>query len=133
MVLWGIPSTSKPMSINEWTMMKDDLEKEMVGLAQDIVRRNIGFGNKKYGDVPPKVLYDFIVIKKYAQSVLVALLDIVENPRCEIATQYKKVVNNKNCRLDEESIKGMLLEQDRKQPIKFLLKLLIMIFKIIGY
>ncbi len=112
----------KPMSINEWTMMKDDLEKEMVGLAQDIVRRNIGFGNKKYGDVPPKVLYDFIVIKKYAQSVLVALLDIVENPRCEIATQYKKVVNNKNCRLDEESIKRYATragsEATYKVPVK---------------
>lgn len=112
----------KPMSINEWTMMKDDLEKEMVGLAQVIVRRNIGFGNKKYGDVPPKVLYDFIVIKKYAQSVLVALLDIVENPRCEIATQYKKVVNNKNCRLDEESIKRYATragsEATYKVPVK---------------
>ena len=112
----------KPMSINEWTMMKDDLEKEMVGLAQDLVRRNIGFGNKKYGDVPPKVLYDFIVIKKYAQSVLVALLDIVENPRCEIATQYKKVVNNKNCRLDEESIKRYATragsEATYKVPVK---------------
>lgn len=36
----------KPMSVGEWTMMKDELEKEMVGLAQDIVRRNIGVGNQ---------------------------------------------------------------------------------------
>lgn len=95
----------KPMSIGEWMMMKDELEKEMVGLAQDIVRRNIGVGNQKYGDVPPKVLYNFIIIKKYAQTVLAALIDIAENPRCEIMTQYKKVGNNRNCRLDEESIR----------------------------
>lgn len=95
----------KPMSVGEWTMMKDELEREMVGLAQDIVRRNIGVGNQKYGDVPPKVLYNFIIIKKYAQPVLAALIDIAENSRCEIMTQYKKVVNNRNCRLDEESIR----------------------------
>jgi hypothetical protein len=95
----------KPMSVGEWTMMKDELEKEMVGLAQDIVRRSIGVGNQKYGDVPPRVLYNFIIIKKYAQTVLAALIDIAENPRCEIMTQYKKVGNNRNCRFDEESIR----------------------------
>lgn len=95
----------KPINIGEWTMMKEELEKEIVGLSQDIVRRNIGIGSLKYGNVPPKELYDFIVIKKYAKSVLVSLMDIAENPRCEIITQYKKVVNNKNCRLDEESIR----------------------------
>ncbi|MBD5448925.1 MAG: DUF2357 domain-containing protein [Lachnospiraceae bacterium] len=95
----------KPMNVGEWTMMKDELEKEMVGLAQDIVRRNIGIGKLKDGNLPPKILYDFIVIKKYAQSVLSALLDIAENPRCEIVTQYKKMANNRNCRLDEESIR----------------------------
>lgn len=95
----------KPMSVGEWTMMKDELEKEMVGLAQDIVRRNIGIGKLKNGNLPPKVLYNFIIIKKYAQSVLSALLDIAENPRCEIVTQYKKTGNNRNCRLDEESMR----------------------------
>lgn len=95
----------KPMSIGEWTMMKDELEKEMVGLAQDIVRRNIGIGKLKDGNLPPKILYDFIVIKKYTHSVLSALLDIAENPRCEIVTQYKKMANIRNCRLDEESIR----------------------------
>ena len=95
----------KPMNIDEWTMMKDDLESEMVGLAQDIVRRNIGIGKMKKGDVPPKILYDFIVIKKYSQAVLSALLDIAENPRYDIITHYKKVTNNRNCTFDAESIR----------------------------
>ena len=96
---------AKPMSVDEWTMMKEELEKEMVGLAQDIVRRNIGIGKQKYGNVPPRMLYNFIIIKKYARIVLAALIDIAENPRCEIMTQYKKVGNNRNCRFDEESIR----------------------------
>lgn len=112
----------KPMDINEWTMMKDDLEKEMTGLAQDIVRRNMGLGNMKYGNLPPKVLFDFIVIKKSAQKVLMSLIDIAEAPRCEIVTQYKKIINNKNCRLDEESIRRYATragsEATYKVPVK---------------
>lgn len=112
----------KPMNMGEWIMMRDDLEEEMIGLAQDIVRRNIGLGNTKKGNLPPKVLYDFIVIKKYAQAILVSLMDIAENPRCEIMTQYKKIVNNKNCRLDEESIKRYATragsEATYKVPVK---------------
>lgn len=95
----------KPINVDEWMMMKDEVEKEMAGLALDIVRRNIGMGKLKDGDIPPKILYDFIVIKKYAQPVLGALLDIAENPRCEIVTTYKKMANNRNCRLDERSIR----------------------------
>lgn len=95
----------KPMSLGEWTMMKDELEKEMTGLAQDIVRRNIGIGNLREGNLPPKALHNFIVIKKYAKQILTALMDIADNPRYEIVTRYKKVLSNKNCRLDEESVR----------------------------
>lgn len=38
----------KAMSKKEWKMMKDDLEKEVRGLAQDIIQKNIGIGNKKH-------------------------------------------------------------------------------------
>ena len=61
-------------------------------------------------------------MRKYSQSLLVALLDIAENPRCEIVTEYKKVGNNKNCRLDEESIRRYATragsEATYKVPVK---------------
>lgn len=46
----------KQMSIPEWNMMRDDLEKEVVGLAQDLIRRNIGIGDVSSGKIPPKLL-----------------------------------------------------------------------------
>ena len=39
-------------------MMKDDLEKEVRGLAQDIIQKNIGIGNKKH----KKFLHEFYMI-----------------------------------------------------------------------
>ncbi len=112
----------KQMNLEEWTMMKDELEHEMAGLAQDLIQKNIGFGNGKNDDLPPKILWDFIVIKKYAQAVLASLLDIAENPRSEIATQYKRVINNRDCRMDQESIRRYATragsEATYKVPVK---------------
>lgn len=95
----------KPISIHEWTVMKDDLEREMVGLAQDILRRNIGLGFNKPGNIPPKVLYDFMVIHKYAKQILTSLIDILENPRYEIRTEYREVPDNFQHDLDAETVK----------------------------
>lgn len=112
----------KQMDLEEWTMMKEELEEEMVGLAQDLIRKSIGFGNGKNDDLPPKNIWGYIVIKKYAQAVLAALLDIAENPRSEIATQYKRVINNRDCRMDQESIRRYATragsEATYKVPIK---------------
>ena len=46
----------KAMSKKEWKMMKDDLEKEVRGLAQDIIQKNIGIGNKNI-----KILFCFLL------------------------------------------------------------------------
>lgn len=112
----------KPMSSQEWVMMKEDLEKEIRGLAQDIVRRNIGIGGYKEGEIPPKALYDFLVIKKYSKKVLNALVDISENPRYEIITQYENVSNNRNCIFDAETVKRYVMkagsEATFKTPVK---------------
>lgn len=95
----------KPFSENEWSMMKDDLENEITGLAQDFVRRNLGIGKRQQGDLPPKVLHDFIIMQKYSKKILSALIDIVDSPRYQITTRYKKVLDTKNCRLDERSVR----------------------------
>lgn len=95
----------KPFNENEWSMMKDDLEKEITGLAQDLVRRNLGLGKKRQGCVPPKLLHDFIVMQKYSKKILPALIDIVDSPRYQIITKYKKVLDTRNCQLDEKSVR----------------------------
>lgn len=95
----------KPFDIDEWAMMRDDLEKEITGLAQDLIRRNLGIGTSREGKLPPKILHDFIIMQKYSNRILPALMDISENPRCQITTCYKKVIDTKNSRLDERSVR----------------------------
>ena len=95
----------KPFSVDEWGMMRDDLEQEITGLAQDLIRRNLGIGGIKEGKLPPKILHDFIIMQKYSKRILPALMDISENPRCQIITHYKKVIDTKNSKLDERSVR----------------------------
>lgn len=108
----------KPMSGQEWIMMKEDLEAEIKGLAQDIVRRNTGIGRFKEGDIPPKLLYDFLVIRKYSKNVLNALVDIAENPRYEIITQYENVPSNRNCVFDAETVKHYVMKSGSEPTFK---------------
>lgn len=114
----------KPVSVAEWHMMRDDLEREIRGLAQDIVRRNMGLGDGKSEKLPPKALYDFLVINKYSKNVLMALVDIADNPRNEIMTTYESRAKNKsgNYKFDSETIKRYVMksgaEPTYKVPIK---------------
>lgn len=110
----------KPISLSEWKIMRDDLENEIKGLAQDIVRRNIGIGNTHNEKVPPKILYDFLIIKKYSQNVIMALMDIAENPRSEIVTSYQDILANKSDKyqFDKETIKRYLMKSATEPTFK---------------
>lgn len=112
----------KPISSLEWIMMKEDLEREIRGLAQDIVRRNIGIGNMGNGNIPPKALYDFFVIKQYSRNVLYSLIDIAENPRYEIVTEYEFTSTEINNAFDAETAKRYVTragsEPTLKKPVK---------------
>ena len=114
----------KPVSKNEWIMMRDDLEKEIQGLAQDIVRRNIGIGD--YGDakIPPKIIYDFFVIKKYSEQVMLALVDIAENPKCQIRTEYENVLsyNSYKYRFDAETMRRYEMRSGSESTLRIPVK-----------
>ncbi|WP_075721479.1 nuclease domain-containing protein [Roseburia sp. 499] len=114
----------KPMSPNEWHMMRDDLEAEIRGLAQDIVRRNIGIGKNYNGKIPPKALYDFLVIKKYSKNVLMSLMDISENPRNEIRTRYENVSSNNSSKytFDAETVKRYAIKSGSEPTFKVPIK-----------
>lgn len=98
----------KQLSMSEWTMMRDDLEKEIRGLAQDIVRRNIGLGSEKIGAIPPQKLYTFFVIQKYASRVLSALITLQNSPKYHIITEYIEKDSSKAVKMDSVSVRRYL-------------------------
>ncbi len=98
----------KQLSVNEWAMMRDDLENEIRGLAQDIVRRNIGVGNERNGAIPPQKLYTFFIMQKYASRVLSALIALQNAPKYHIITNYLEEDSTKAVKMDAVTIRKYL-------------------------
>lgn len=98
----------KQLSPQEWEIMRDDLENEIRGLAQDIVRRNIGIGDEYSGKIPPSDLYTFLIISKKANAILAALLDIKDRPRYKLQKRYQEVDESENREIDTETVKQYL-------------------------
>ena len=98
----------KQLSVGEWSMMRDDLETEIRGLAQDIVRRNIGLGGDRSGAIPPQKLYTFFVMQKYASKVLSALIALQNAPKYHIITNYVEEDSSKAVKMDAVTIRKYL-------------------------
>lgn len=98
----------KQLDYSEWRMMRDDLEKEITGLAQDIVRRNIGLGSQKEGSIPPEKLYNFFVIKKHAAKVLGALIELKDTPKYHIVNEYVDEKEELVRRMDSVTVRKYL-------------------------
>ena len=98
----------KQLSMSEWEIMRDDLESEIHGLAQDIVRRNIGMGQHTKGVIPPSDLYAFLVINKNSNSIMSALLDIKDRPKYKLQKNYYMADESENKEIDTETVKHYL-------------------------
>lgn len=98
----------KQLSLEEWKIMRDDLETEIQGLAQDIVRRNIGLGDEVKGLLPPDDLYAFLIINKNAHAIMSALLDIKDKPKYKLKKRYEEVDESKSREIDTETVKKYL-------------------------
>lgn len=98
----------KQLSLEEWKIMRDDLETEIQGLAQDIVRRDIGLGDEAKGLLPPDDLYAFLIINKNAHAIMSALLDIKDKPKYKLKKRYEEVDESKNREIDTETVKKYL-------------------------
>jgi len=110
----------KPMSMSEWQMMRDDLEREVRGLAQEMAKHSAGLGKGTNEIISPKLVYDFLVIKKYADQAMMAMMDISENPRNEIVTRYRNVDVDKGAgyRFDGETVKRFLMKSGAEMVFK---------------
>ncbi len=98
----------KQLLHKEWEIMVTDLESTAIGLSQDIVQRNIGFGKFDSIAVPPRQLRQFLILKNRAACFLTALYDIADNPRFTIKTEYLRIDRTKDIKMDLKSIREEL-------------------------
>lgn len=105
----------KHLTENEWEILKNDLESELRGLAQDLIRKNIGLGDRNLSSTPVEKLYKFFVITKYADSMIGALIDLKERANYKIEKKYSKVESLRIKEIDNVTIRDYLVKGTEKE------------------
>ncbi|WP_044640140.1 DUF2357 domain-containing protein [Risungbinella massiliensis] len=107
----------KQITQSQWEYMKDELEKELKGLAQDFIQNQFGLGRSNIRAIPVKLLYQFELILKSYSKVMISLNDIALKPRYKIKKEYKLTWLSRAKYIDEHSLRYQLTHPDKKELI----------------
>lgn len=99
---------NKLISEEEADLIKNDLESEINGLAFELIRRNLSWGEAFIVKDLPIELVKFFIIKKRFSSIMSALMDLRTRPNYKIISEYKIVSEEKVRFIDETTIKNYL-------------------------
>ncbi|HEU4964143.1 MAG TPA: DUF2357 domain-containing protein [Bacilli bacterium] len=108
----------KQLTKTQWEIMRDELEEELTGLAQDLIRKNLGVGDAFLHFLPPEQLFRFLVIKKRFASVMAALSDLVTKVNYRIRKDYKVTPIDRAKGVDEVSVRYRLTHPEDQELLK---------------
>ncbi|NRR23657.1 DUF2357 domain-containing protein [Brevibacillus sp. MS2.2] len=109
---------TKEMTKDQWRIMVNEVESIIKGLAQDLVRKQMGADRSIFGDVPPQLLHQFFVLRKHFPSVMAALSDLENKVNFRIKKEYVIVPIVKAKHTDEETIRYRLRHPEKKNTLK---------------
>ncbi|BDU92139.1 DUF2357 domain-containing protein [Clostridium perfringens] len=112
----------KLISEEECDLIKSDLEKEMKGLAFQLIRKNLAVGNNFDLDVQPIELYKFFIIKKNFSNIMASIMDLRIRPNHKICKEYKIVQNEKVKQIDEITMRNYLSNRIKENFLKVPIK-----------
>lgn len=95
----------RPVNLS-WTqleIMRDELERYVVGLTLDIIRKNQGMGRSELLAALPARFYQYQLLQKNFWMIEAAVRDIIRKPKQEVRRTYTVVPAAKNARRDEKS------------------------------
>lgn len=108
----------KQITQTQWEIMRDELEAELTGLAQDLIRKNLGVGDAFLHFLPPEQLFRFLVIKKRFPSVMAALSDLATKVNFRIRKDYKMTPIDRAKGVDEVSVRYRLTHPEDQELLK---------------
>ncbi|MCH1962881.1 DUF2357 domain-containing protein [Clostridium perfringens] len=112
----------KLISEEECDLIKSDLEKEMKGLAFQLIRKNLAVGNNFNLDIQPIELYKFFIIKKNFSNIMASIMDLRIRPNHKICKEYKIVQNEKVKQIDEITMRNYLSNRIKENFLKVPIK-----------
>lgn len=93
----------KDMDDRQLAVMREELERYVVGLTLDIIRRNQGIGQSELATMLPPRFYQYQLLSEKFSTIQAVLQDIIRKPKHEVRRKHHVVTAAKNMRRDERS------------------------------
>lgn len=107
----------KQLEEEQWEVMKYEVEKELKGLAHDVILRKMGMDSGTLG-LSKALLGQFIVIKNRFPSVMTVLSDLYRKVNYKITKEYVLVPKEKSMLIDERTIRHRVSHPENSQMLK---------------
>ncbi|ACK60419.1 TPA: DUF2357 domain-containing protein [Bacillus cereus] len=95
----------KQITVEQWEVMKKEVQDTLEGLAQDLIRKNVSIEKDDSDIIPMDMLRKIYVLKSEYQKLINSILVIREQPRLKISKKYSLVSVGKNSFVDAQSIR----------------------------
>lgn len=109
---------TKEMEIEQWEIMRDEIENKLNGLAQDIMRKNTNINIDNVYPIPFSLMRQFIILNENKSRLISTIEDIISNPRYELKKKYHLVQDSRIRRIDEHTIKYKAEHPNLKNLLK---------------
>ncbi|WP_026691861.1 DUF2357 domain-containing protein [Peribacillus kribbensis] len=107
----------KQLEEAQWEVMRNEVEKELRGLARDVILKKTGM-HTGYEGISQGLLGQFIVIKNRFPSVMSALSDLYRNVNYKITKNYVLVPKEKSRQIDERTIRHRVSHPENENVLK---------------
>lgn len=108
----------KQISQMQWEQMRDEVEKEVRGLAHDLIRSNLGLGFSFDQHIPVIHMYRFLVMRNYFSQLVAAVSDLYTKVNSRIEKGYKMVPVERTKSIDEVTVRHRLRHPENKLTLK---------------
>ena len=97
----------KDLSDDQLQQMRRELEKYVVGLTLDLIRKNQGIGQSDVASRLPIRFYQYQLLEKHFARLYEALIDILRRPKHEVRRIHEVVSAHNAYKVDRESYRWL--------------------------
>ncbi|RKQ12772.1 DUF2357 domain-containing protein [Ureibacillus endophyticus] len=110
---------TKQVTEEQWEVMKNDVEKSLSGLAQDLVKKNSNVKDNYNDDtLPSNILRKWHLINQFKIKLMSSIQDLTTNPRQNVKKNYLIVPISQARKTDDETVKFLSQHPEKKDFYK---------------
>jgi Domain of unknown function (DUF2357)/PD-(D/E)XK nuclease superfamily len=102
----------------QWEVMKEEVEAQLTGLAQDLIKSRLGLVDNTLKMLAPRQISQFLVLQKHYVKALAAITDLYTKANYRIKKNYEMVPIERAKRVDERSFIHRLRYPENQTQIK---------------